>query len=72
MDRNLELKYFKAESNDECAILEAIKFLRSLEDYRDWDEYDGMQKVFDNLGVSEETFHTILAGELESLGIKMF
>lgn len=69
MDRNQELKYFKAESNDECAILEAIKFLGTLEDYRDWEEFDGMNEVYQKSGLSEDEFHSILARDLLGIGI---
>jgi hypothetical protein len=69
MDRNQELKYFKAESTDESAIIEAIKFLGKLEDYRDWDEFDGMNEVYQKSGLSEDEFHAILARDLLGIGI---
>jgi hypothetical protein len=69
MDRNQELKYFKTDGNDESTIIEAIKFLGKLEDYKNWDEYEGMNEVYQKSGLSEDEFHAILARDLLGIGI---
>lgn len=68
-DKNNQVRSFYSFGQQEQGIINALGFLRTLNAYWDWNDYDSMREAILSAGYQETELDNLLEKELRGLGI---